>query len=91
MSPYGDAGWKQVTNYGIGRIPSYQANLASQGTVDPAALRAMAQGLPYDIDARRDAIAAQLSANQQAQAAYQAPPPVIQNPFLGFSGGGVGA
>ena len=41
-----------------------------RGMVDPEALKAHAQGIPYDIDARRNAIAAQLVAQQAA-----VPPP----------------
>jgi hypothetical protein len=37
------------------------------GMVDPEALRVLAQGGPYDMDARRNAIAAQVTANQAAQ------------------------
>jgi hypothetical protein len=40
--------------------------------VDPEALKAQAQGIPYDIDARRNAIAAQVQAQQQAAAAAAA-------------------
>ena len=35
-----------------------------RGMVDPEALKAHAQGLPYDIDAKRNAIAAQLVRNR---------------------------
>jgi hypothetical protein len=43
-----------------------------RGMVDPEALKAQAQGIPYDIDARRNAIAAQVQAQQQAAAAAAA-------------------
>ena len=42
------------------------------GMVDPEALRVRAQGGPYDLDATRNAIAAQLQANQAAAAAKPA-------------------
>jgi hypothetical protein len=58
------------------------------GMVDPEALRALAQGGPYDMDARRNAIAAQVQANQAAAAqkvaAQQAAPAAVTS----FSGGG---
>jgi hypothetical protein len=49
-----------------------QSNVVAQqniGTVDPAALLAAAQGVPYDIEARRNAIAARIMENEAAQAA----------------------
>jgi hypothetical protein len=71
-------------NYGAGRIPQSQTFGDPQGLVDPEALRAAAQGGPYDVAARRAAIAARLQQNAAAQAAYQPPAPV--NPY-GFYGG----
>jgi len=62
-----------------------------RGMVDPEALKAHAQGLPYDIDARRNSIAAAVQAQQQAAAAAAAQPQQQfsggmvpwQNPFEG--------
>ena len=56
------------------------------GEVDPAALQAAAQGTPYDIEARRNAIAARLAENAAlaAQGAPQAGP-------AGFTRGSVPA
>ena len=42
------------------------------GAVDPAALQAMAWNQPYDLNARRNAVAAAVQAQAQAQAAQQA-------------------
>lgn len=41
-----------------------------QGMVDPEALQAMAWGTDYDVEARRNAIAARIAANKTAQEAY---------------------
>jgi hypothetical protein len=68
--------------YGEGRIPQRQTLGDAAGQVDPLALRAMAQGGPYDVNARRSAIAARLASNAAAQAAYQ--PPV--NPYAYYGG-----
>lgn len=65
--------------YGAGRIPQSQTFGDPLGQVDPAALRAAAQGGPYDVAGRRAAIAAMLQSNAAAQAAY-VPTPV--NPFF---------
>jgi hypothetical protein len=57
--------------YGGGNIPK---NLVlgknANGTIDVEALRALSHGTAYDVGARRDAIAARLLANQQAQDEY---------------------
>jgi hypothetical protein len=57
--------------YGGGNIPK---NLVlgknANGTIDVEALRALSHGTPYDVQGRRDAIAARLLANQQAQDEY---------------------
>jgi hypothetical protein len=60
-------------------VPSPQyTNFAGQGgPIDRDALRALAQHLPYDLDARRNAIAAQL-ATRQADPASQAPQQLTQ-------------
>jgi hypothetical protein len=54
------------------RYPVTAANIDqtkdAAGVVDPLALKAMAQGGAYDVDARRNSIAAQVQANQAAQA-----------------------
>jgi hypothetical protein len=59
----------QVTNPVVeqsrGAAPFNTGNVP--GAVDPAALQAMAQGGKYDINSRRNAIAAQLAASQAAQ------------------------
>ena len=49
------------------------------GMVDPEALRVRAQGGPYDLEGTRNAIAAQLQANQAA--APVAKPATIQGPY----------
>lgn len=56
--------------YGAGRIPQTQTLGDPLGQVDPNALRALAQGGPYDIAARRNAIAARLASNAALQSAY---------------------
>ena len=63
--------------------------------VDPDALRAMAQNLPYDLEGRRNAVAAQMAANSQAQSDFNARQslwgwgqPVAQNPIPNFYTGG---
>jgi hypothetical protein len=70
--------------YGEGRIPQSQTLGDPLGQVDPAALTAMSQGGPYDVDARRAAIAQRLAQNAAAQAAYV--PPAV-NPY-GYYGSG---
>ena len=45
----------------------------SRGIVDPAALQALAWGEDYDVDARRDAIAAAMLAQQVAAHRTAAP------------------
>jgi hypothetical protein len=47
------------------------------GELDPEALRVLAQGGPYDFNARRNAIAAQVAANQAAATQQQQPSRVI--------------
>ena len=56
--------------YGAGRIPDQLRYGDDRGQVDPLALTASSQGGPYDVDARRAAIAKRVMENQQAQAAY---------------------
>jgi uncharacterized membrane protein YgcG len=56
------------------------------GMVDPEALRVLAQGGPYDMDARRNAIAAQMTANNAAQPAAAQSQPFGGGGFSGFSG-----
>jgi hypothetical protein len=62
-------------NQGISPAEVEQTRMASgvntgnaAGMVDPNALRSLAQGGPYDMNARRDAIAAQVQANEAAKA-----------------------
>ena len=61
-----------------GPIPLQQTYGDVKGQIDPVALRAMSQGSHYDIEARRNAIAARLAANAAAQGA-QAPAPIPLN------------
>jgi hypothetical protein len=56
--------------YGAGRIPNNMTLTGSGGTVDPVALKILAQGGHYDMASRRDAIAQRLAANSAAQSAY---------------------
>lgn len=56
------------TKYGEGRIPDNPQLGDQRGMVDPAALRAAAMGGPYDLAARRNAIAARVLENQNLQA-----------------------
>jgi hypothetical protein len=57
--------------YGGSNIPrNLVLGKNANGTVDVAALRALSHGTPYDVQGRRDSIAARLLANQQAQDAY---------------------
>lgn len=51
-----------------GPLPQYQIYGDPRGTVDPAALRAASLGGHYDLQARRDAIAARIAANNAAMA-----------------------
>lgn len=67
--------------YGHG-VPTRQSYLDPRGTVDPLALRVMAQGGSYNMDARRNAIAARLAAN----AAAAAPAPAIVKPLQLLTG-----
>lgn len=70
--------------YGSG-VPTRQSYLDPRGTVDPEALRVLAQGGHYDMATRRNAIAARLAAN--AAAAAPPPAPLLaapqQTPFFG--------
>ena len=57
--------------YGGGNIPrNLVLGKNANGTIDVEALRALSHGTPYDVGARRDAIAARMLANQQAQDEY---------------------
>jgi hypothetical protein len=60
--------------YGNG-VPIKQTYGDSRGMVDPEALRIAAQGGHYDLDARRNAIAARLAENERLQAPKALPPP----------------
>lgn len=60
-----------------GGVPATQNYGDPRGMVDPDALRAAAMGLPYDMQARRDAIAARLAQNQALQNPPTPPPPAI--------------
>jgi hypothetical protein len=71
MPPEKPKGFSDV--YGSGRIPDNIQTGDERGQVDPLALTASAQGGPYDIEARRAAIAKRLMENQQAQASYVPP------------------
>jgi hypothetical protein len=80
-------------NQGIGpaqveqtRMPSSVNTGNAAGMVDPAALRSLAQGGPYDLEARRNAIAAQVQANQAAAAAPAMNPLAAYWQQLGFRG-----
>jgi hypothetical protein len=70
--------------YGGGNIPK---NLVlgsnPKGTIDPEALRALSHGSAYDVQGRRDAIAARLLANQQAQDAWNNRPKATDTPTRG--------
>lgn len=63
-----------------GPIPLKQTYGDPKGAIDPEALRVMAQGGHYDVEGRRNAIAARLAANQAAQTAA-APAPVTNDPW----------
>jgi hypothetical protein len=71
--PVGGSGGTIGVNwpYSMG-VPAVQRYGDPRGTVDPEALRVLAQGGHYDVQARRDAIAQQVQANAAAAAA----PPV---------------
>lgn len=57
--------------YGGSNIPrNLTLGHNAAGSIDPEALRALSHGSAYDVGARRDAIAARLLSNQQAQDAY---------------------
>ena len=70
--------------YGAGGIPSNLQFGDPRGPIDPAALQVLAQGGKYDMAGRRDAIAARLLANTQAQEAaaakFATDTPVVQPP-----------
>jgi hypothetical protein len=73
--------------YGEGRVPDDIRFGHPGGAIDPQALRAASQGGIYDMDARRNAIAERVLANDAAKAAYYGPK---QDPFgmyAGFGGG----
>ena len=53
-----------------GGLPTRQTFGDARGMVDPNALLSQAQGIPYDKEARRQAIAAQVASNQAASDSY---------------------
>jgi hypothetical protein len=57
-------------NFGGPGVPLPSNQIYGDSMVDPAALRAQAQGTPYDPTARRAAIAQQVAKNQAAQASF---------------------
>ena len=61
------------TPYGGGSIPLKSVYGDARGPIDPAALRAYAQGGKYNMGARRDAIAAAMLANNPAPAVNSTP------------------
>jgi hypothetical protein len=66
-------GGKGAGMYGEGRVPDSITFGDQRGPVDPEVLRAASQGGPYDIGARREAIAARLLENQGLQDAFYKP------------------
>jgi len=68
-----------VGPYGAARVPDNLRFGDKRGTVDPEALRVMAQGGPYDINARRGAIAKRLQDNIDQQ--YAADVSNMTNPW----------
>jgi hypothetical protein len=57
--------------YGGSNIPrNLVLGKNANGSIDVEALRALSHGTPYDVGARRDAIAARMLSNQQAQDAW---------------------
>jgi hypothetical protein len=68
-----------VGPYGAARIPDNLAFGLKQGTIDPEALRVMAQGGPYDAGARRNAITARLQENYDRR--YAADRSNLTNPW----------
>lgn len=69
-----------------GPIPLQQAYGDPKGSIDPEALRVLAQGGKYDFNARRDAIAQRLASNQAAQAAVPPPAATDSSMFLDENG-----
>jgi hypothetical protein len=65
-----------------GPIQANQSYGDSRGMVDPNALRAMSQGGPYDIDARRSAIAQRIAQNNALMAAAGQAPAVQPIPLM---------
>jgi hypothetical protein len=64
--------------YGGSNIPrNLTLGKNPNGTIDTAALRALSHGTAYDVQGRRDAIAARLLANQQAQDEYNKAKPAV--------------
>ena len=60
--------------YGSGRIPDKMSFITTgKGRLDDNILRSWSQGGPYDVDARRNAIAKRLTDNEAAQKAYTPP------------------
>ena len=59
--------------YGAGRIPNSLRYGDDRGEVDPAALISLAQGGPYDVEARREAIAKRVQENKDAEAKANGP------------------
>ncbi len=64
-----------------GSMPKNASFLDPKGTIDPNALRVLAQGGKYDVAGRRAAIAQQLMANQQPAPAAPAAPGMSQEDF----------
>ena len=61
-------------------LPLNQSYLDPRGQIDPEALRVLAQGGRYDLNARRDAIAARVASNAAARAAVPLAAPAIAKP-----------
>jgi len=72
--------------YGAGAIPDNLTFGDPRGAIDPMALQVLAQGGKYDMAGRRDAIAARLLSNTQAQTAYNnrkpTDTPVVEQPDM---------
>jgi len=83
---FGGSGDAAYGTYGAGRIPNQMTFGDPRGQVDPEALRIQSQGGRYDMNARRDAIAARVLANTNAEAAYNQSRAVQP---LAYYGGGI--
>jgi len=83
MPQAGGSGASSTGSSGSGGMSNTINFVPEKGFADPLALKALAQGGNYDVQGRRDAIAQQVMANQQAPApaAAAAPQPSFDDEY----------